>query len=42
LSVLAKNVNRPRDPDGHLRYAGKVLDIAGQDRRIERVLSEMR
>ena len=37
LRVLAVDEQRPGDPERHLGDPGEVLDVAGQDRRVERV-----
>ena len=42
LGMFAVDANRPGDADGHLRDANEILDVAGKDRRVERVLCHVR
>ena len=39
--MLAVNQQRPRHPDRHLGHADEVLDVPGQDRRVERIAADM-
>jgi hypothetical protein len=42
LGMLAVHEHRTGQPDRHLRDADEVLDVAGQNGRVERVTSDMR
>jgi hypothetical protein len=41
LRVLAVDEERAGEADGHLRDADEVLDVAGEDRRVERVAGDV-